>query len=250
MLLGTLCKYERANRVKHLLAVFLLLAALPALAQKRIVHGYVRDSATQYPLKNVAVINETARKSVSTDSTGAFTILVTFGDLLFFDANGYRFDTVHCDHVLPDTLKIYLTPVNTLQGVTVTTVSKYNQYQQDSIRRRENFYADIGGPRTKTFAKTSNSGAGLGINLDRFFKKKERAKKVAIEDFDEQEKESYINYRFTPELVSQYTGFHGDTLNNFMIRYRPDYKWLRAHPSNEDLVYYINDKLKDYFKKK
>lgn len=248
MLLGTLHKFKDPCHVKHLLPGLLLFFMLPAMAQKRIVHGFVRDSATHLPIKTAAITNENTRKSVNADNNGAFTILVNFGDLLFFDANGYHFDTVHCNRILPDTLTIFMSQLNTLEGVTVTTTSKYNQYQQDSIRRRSNFYSDIGGPRTKTFAP-ANGGAGVGINLDRFFKKKEQEKKVAIGDFDDFEKEAYINYRFSPEVVTQYTGFHGDTLDNFRFKYRPDYKWLRAHPANEDIVWYINDKLKKYYKK-
>ncbi|RFM29473.1 hypothetical protein [Deminuibacter soli] len=227
----------------------LLLAVLPVLAQKRIVHGFVKDSMNHEPVKTAVVTNENTRKSVSVGTDGSFTILVNFGDLLFFDANGYRFDTVHCNRILPDTLHVFMAQLNTLEGVTVTTTTaKYTQYQKDSIRRRENFYADIGGPRTKALAN-GNSGAGVGLNLDRFFKKKERAKKTAIGDFDSFEKENYINYRFNPELVSQYTGLHGDTLDTFMQKYRPEYKWLRAHLTDEDVVYYINEKLKLFFKK-
>jgi hypothetical protein len=235
---------------RYLLMAMLGLFPVVLVAQKRIVHGVMRDSATHLPLANASVTNENARKTVTTTRDGRFTILVTFNDLLFFNAPGYRFDTLHCNRILPDTVYVDMVELNTLQGVTVTTTTRgYSQYQKDSMRRRENFYADIGGPRTKTLSK-ANSGAGIGINLDRFFKKKEKAKRTAIGDFEDYEKESYINYRFSPEIVQLYSGLRGDTLQTFMNRYRPDYKWLREHPTDEDILYYVNDKLKEFLHRK
>ncbi len=240
----------RPLRRYFFLLFFIGLFPVAVLAQKRIVHGVVRDSAMHTPIANASITNENARKTVTSGKDGRFTILVTFNDLLFFNAPGYRFDTLHCNRVLPDTVYVNMVELNTLQGVTVTTTTKgFTQYQKDSIRRRESFYADIGGPRTKAFSN-ANSGAGVGISLDRFFKKKDRAKRTAIGDFDEIEKSNYVDYRFSSAVVQKYTGLHGDTLQNFINRYRPDYKWLRAHPSDEDILYYVNDKLKEFLNRK
>ncbi len=59
-----------------------------------------------------------------------------------------------------------------------------------------------------------------------------------------------MQYRFSADLVGAYTGLKGDSLNNFINKYWPDYDWLRKHTSDEDVFYYINDKLKDYYKRK
>jgi hypothetical protein len=50
--------------------------------------------------------------------------------------------------------------------------------------------------------------------------------------------------------VGTYTGLKGDSLNTFINKYSPDYDWLRKHTSDEDVFYYINDKLKDFYKRK
>ena len=47
-------------------------------------------------------------------------------------------------------------------------------------------------------------------------------------------------------MVAQYTGLKGDALRDFMYRYTPSYQWLREHPTNEEVVYYISEKLKLY----
>ncbi len=57
---------------------------------------------------------------------------------------------------------------------------------------------------------------------------------------------AYIDYRFSPHVVAYYTGLKGDELRNFLRFYTPDYTWLRQHLSDEDVLYYLNDKLKIY----
>jgi hypothetical protein len=46
--------------------------------------------------------------------------------------------------------------------------------------------------------------------------------------------------------VAFYTGFKGDTLRQFLYENSPSYQWLRQHPTNEEVIYYISDQLKLY----
>lgn len=222
---------------------------LPANAQKRMIRGYVRDSATHAPISNARVANENSRKVAFADNNGFFSLSVSFENLLLFNAPGYRFDTILYNRPLPDTVIIFMKPLPAfLPNVTVTTTG-YNQYQIDSIKRRNSFVADVGGPKMQNFSK-SNSGAGIALNLDAIFKKKDKSRRNAYHTFNELEKTAYVNYRFSPELVAHYTGLKNDSLTDFMTRYNPGYEWLRSHTSEEDIMYYINDKLKLYFKRR
>ena len=63
------------------------------------------------------------------------------------------------------------------------------------------------------------------------------------------EQEEYINYRFTPQLVSKYASLSIDSLIQFTQEFRPEYQWLRHHQTEEDMLFYINDKLKIFFKR-
>jgi hypothetical protein len=56
----------------------------------------------------------------------------------------------------------------------------------------------------------------------------------------------YVNYRFSPNLVAYYTSFKGEKLRRYMELYTPTYEWLRKNPSNEDVLYYVNEKLKAF----
>ena len=94
----------------------------------------------------------------------------------------------------------------------------------------------------------SNTGAGLGINLDRY-SRHEKEKRKAFAFFEANEKEEYINYRFPAAIVTKYSGLKDDALQDFMQLHRPSYEWLRKHKTEEDIKYYINDKLKAFFKR-
>jgi hypothetical protein len=58
------------------------------------------------------------------------------------------------------------------------------------------------------------------------------------------EKSAYVNYRFSPYTVAYYTGLKGEKLLAFLHKYTPTYEWLRQHPTQEDVLLYINEKLK------
>jgi hypothetical protein len=151
--------------------------------------------------------------------------------------------------MMRDTIVVYMQLLaHVLPGVTVRTQG-YTKYQLDSMQRREDFLTIAGGEK-KPVATNATSGAGLGVDLDYLLSKKEREKRKAYKQFDEHEKEMYINTRFSPQVVHDYTGLTGDTLTHFMRLYTPSYEWLRNHTTDEDLFYYLNDKLKSFYKRR
>jgi len=228
--------------------VVLLLVAAAAAAQKRSLKGFIKDSATQQPMSNVLVSDAFANELARTDAKGYFKVSIREGQTVFIDAPAYHFDTIHVATMTPDTVTVYLAHLpNELAAVTVTTKG-VSKYQQDSVKRRQAFVDDAG-PKTPTVGK-SNSGAGIAINLDPLFRKKERDRKSAYKQFDEIEETNYIDYRFPRDLISSYTGLKGDDLSDFIEKYRPAYKWLRAHTTEDDVFYYVNDKLKEFMKKR
>ena len=171
-----------------------------------------------------------------------FSIEVATNDFLFAYAPTYKYDTVTYAFISADTLAIFLSPLGNLLPE-VTVISRFNKYQLDSIRRITSFEENRG---NKMQAVASHSaGFGLAINLDKFFKKKYRNQKSSERTMLNIERNAYINYRFSPHLIAFYTGFKGVVLQDFINKYIPGYQWLRQHPTNEDVMYYINDKLKE-----
>lgn len=216
-----------------------------AIAQTQFKVGFIKDSSTEQPLAGVLVTNQNNRKIVHTDDKGFFRIEAYNGQILFFDKENYHFDTLrYSTMVTSDTVTILLARLaNVLAGVTVTARG-LTKYQQDSIKRRIDFES-VAGPKGQTISK-ANSGAGVGINLDPLLKKSDRSKRKAYNTFDEIEKTNYVDYRFSRDLVGGFTGLKGDELSDFIEKYRPGYDWLRAHTGDDEVFFYVNEKLKDY----
>jgi hypothetical protein len=210
--------------------------------QRTIVHGYLQDSITHFPITGGIITNVNSRKKISTDSKGYFRIEAALNDFFYVLATGYRYDTLTYSFLFSDTITIYLSPSGNILP-TVTVKTGYNKYQLDSMRRRAEF-EESRGKQLNALSSPNTSGFGIALNLDRVFKNKYKHKKRSEGIFETTEKSGYVDYRFSPHLVAYYTGFKGDSLRLFMQRFTPGYAWLRQHPSNEDILYYINDKLK------
>lgn len=234
--------------MKVLLFILFSLFTITSFAQQKKIWGYVLDSATKTPIELANIMNLSKGTVNVSNTNGRFSIEISGNNLLAVASINHYFDTLMLTNKLleQDTLFIYLKNITkNLQGVTVTAIA--NRYHFDSTERRRIFLQDVGANKLPTFS-TANSGAGLGISIDRF-SKREKQKRKAFDMFDEMEKEQYISYRFTAQLVSKYTTLRGDSLINFMQKQRPEYKWLRKHTKEEDLEYYINEQLKIYFKR-
>jgi hypothetical protein len=240
---------HKLHIVRNIFVVIILFACcITANAQRRYFVGYVKDSATKFPIINATITNETSHAVFNSDKKGFFRVTAVPGDLLFFEAKNYHYKIYHTSLMMVDTLVIYLASnANQLASVTVSTKG-YSQYQKDSIKRREEFMQDVG-PKMKTVSG-GNSGVGAGLNLDPFLSKKGKEKREAYKFFEQNEQDRYVDYRFSREIVGQYTLLTGDTLTNFMWQYRPSYKWLRDHQADDDVFFYINEKMKEFVVKK
>lgn len=235
---------------KYLLFTLFVFACFSGMAQSKTIHGYLIDSVSRKPVALASITNTFTKQTVVSNQAGKFRINVNAGHILSFAAVGYGFDTVLLGLDFKDTIYVQMKTLGRqLADVTVVANKKWSRYQLDSIQRRAEFLQAVGGDyKIPTFA-LSNSGAGVGFNLDRFSKHEKRKRKAFV-FFDEQEQEAYINYYFTQELVQQYTGLTDEKLHAFMQAHRPSYKWLRKYHTEEDLKYYLNDQLKIFFGRK
>jgi len=217
-------------------------------AQPPALMGYLRDSMTLFPIPGGTITNWNNKKKVQTDANGFFRIEAKANDLIYAQADKYHYDTVRTSVLFNDTITIYLPPTGDLLP-TVTVTAGYTKYQLDSINRIRTFLETRGHP-LNSVSRSNTMGFGIGINLDRLFKDKYKNRKKEEELFERTERFLYVEYRFSPRLVAYYTGLKGEALRDFIYRYTPTYGWLRQHPTNEEVMWYINDKLKEYRKKK
>ena len=227
----------------NLFLIFIFITA-QASSQKTYITGFLRDSITHYPIANGTINNSGSKKKVLSDTRGFFRLEASPNDLIYALAASYSYDTLRYSLLFKDTVIIFLSPKGDILP-NVTVRSRYTKYQLDSMERKASF-EEMRGHAMNAVSSAPASGFGINLNLDRIFKKKYRNKKRDEQMFKKTEEMAYINYRFSHYFVAYYTGLKGDALRNFMYRYTPSYKWLRQHNSNEDLVYYVNEKLKVY----
>lgn len=235
--------------MRYLLLIFSLIILTHVNAQKnKSLIGYLRDSVTHTPVVLASISNNNSGQIVMTGNTGRFKLNVKPNDIISFAAVGYHFDTVQLTRTIleKDSIDLYVSPLSHDLGNVTVTAKGMSAYQMDSMERRNDLLHDMVSYKKPTFA-LSNSGAGLGISIDRF-SKHEKSKRRALEFFDRNEKEAYINYRYSQQLVAESTGFKDDTLRQFMQQSRPSYEWLRSNPTDEDIRYYINEQLKQFKK--
>lgn len=236
--------------MKFYIGILCLLTGIVAQAQKKNERwGYLRDSITREPIVLASITNLNTQTTVMTSASGRFKIDLQENHVLSFAAVGYYFDTIHYNKqfLLQDTLSLFLSPLAHSLGNVTVTAKGLSRYQLDSIERRKEFLQDIVDYTIPTVSK-ANSGAGIALNLDRF-SRHEKNKRKAFAFFESNEKEAYINYRFPAAVVTQYSGLKDAELQQFMQQYRPSSVWLRRNRSEEDIKYYINEKLKLFFKR-
>jgi hypothetical protein len=233
--------------LKNLRVLFLFLLLAASAAAQHTISGQLKDSLTDFPISGATITNATRRLSVQTDVNGLFRIRVAPDDVLYAVAPLYRYDTLRYSSLSADTLTIYLAPAGSLMEE-VTVRAHYSKYQADSIERRTD-WEELRGQRLSTVSRASQ-GFGVSLNLDKLFKKKYRNPQDDEEKFRITEERAYVRYRFSPQLVASYTRLRGEELRSFLYRYTPDYEWLRAHPSNESVIFYISEKLQAFRKEK
>lgn len=230
-------------RKLYCLGFLFLVAATTVHAQRSFVNGYLRDSVTHFPISGGFVNNPATNRRIMTDQRGFFRIEAAPGAKLYASATEYHLDTFTVSVLLADTVSVYLAPMGTLLP-TVTVTAQYTKYQLDSIKRREEFNKDQG-PKMSTVETHRSQGFGINFNLDRG-KKKYKDQKHAEYVFSRAEEQKYVDYRFSPQIVAHYTGLKGEQLKTFLDRYTPTYEWLREHPSEDAVMYYLNEKIKEF----
>lgn len=227
-----------------LVLAFFVFCTTGTRAQTISLNGYVKDSLTHLPVTGATLSNSTKGQKVSTDANGFFRLQVSPNDLLYALAGGYHYDTLRYSMLFQDTITVFLSPVNVLQAVTIET--GYRRYQLDSLERRREFEEARGSQISAVDRSKYKQTFGLTFNLDRVFKKKYKEGRKAEEALTAREREAYIRFRFSPQMVSFYTGLKGDALLSFLRQYTPSYDWLRSHIEREHLIDYLSESLKTF----
>jgi len=178
----------------------------------------------QIPLSSVSVIS-TGGTGTVTDSLGHYTIYVKENDSISFSYLG------------KGTPKYAIKSIANLQNfeislhVNVTELKqimvKPRNYHLDSIANREEYARAFNFKKPGLGIVTpSGPGAAVGVDLDQIieiFQFKKNRRMAAFRDrLLREEKDKFIEHRFSRTLVIKLTQLHGTDLDTFMRRYKPD----------------------------
>ncbi len=199
----------------------LLVLLIAGSAFGQIIHGEALDMDNKKPIEGVVIENIYTNVSITTVSDGTFVISAAGGQLLEFKKPGFKVTRVRIPNgYMPAYFRIIMergiTPPSDLYA---TNTNRYDP-RRDSIRYREFFQQQLDFPRMSTMEKIKSPFSALS--------KKNRMTWQFQEDYSNFEKEKYVDFSFNKTLVNKITGLSGDSLSNYMRRFRPSYEQLRG----------------------
>jgi hypothetical protein len=226
--------------------LFLLLSSLTGSAQQFLTGKIYKKNSTEV-LVSVSIHNISAQRYDLSEENGSYRIQVVPGDHVSFSSVGYMSDTVTITAaMLTAEYPVYLDiRAQTLKAV---RVGEFSNYQLDSMDRRKEYswvYDHGNTPRMEHERK--GDGVGVTLNIFRNASAKEKQREKLQKRLAKEEEEYYIDSRYNKDYVTKITHLKGDSLQQFMQKYRPSYDYCRR-AANVDILVYINDSYKQYIK--
>lgn len=232
--------------ILKLCGLLFLLQALPdgnAFGQI-IISGTVYDSTKLYVVPGVDVYSTSGTRAI-TDSLGAYHILVKNTDSISFFYNGkptiqfpVRAMTNYTSFDISLRVRVK-EKYRLLNPITVFT----NSYQSDSLENREN-YAKIFDREKPAIRSTYEPGGPAGLDLDALigmFRFRRNKQNLAFQKrLLQEEKDRYIDYRFSEKTVSRVTGLKGEALEKYRKLYRPSYSFIVNSTLTQFYEYILN----------
>lgn len=185
------------------------------------MQGHVLDVSTNKPLQDVAVINIYTEEKMYSDKDGAFMVAVDAGHLVEFRKDGYKILRVRIPQgKRPSYFKVMMQVAGTDVVDYVNARGAAPDYKTDSMRYYALYKETLEMPRLSGVDAIQHPFSALS--------KKNRQVWAFQDEYRFYQEQKYIDYTFNSKLVSQITGFDGDSLQNYMESFRPTYAQLRA----------------------
>ncbi len=229
--------------------LFFLAFSSMAFSQQQMVGKIEKKGSTEI-LIDVNVTNLSQKKYNVSDLGGNYRIPALPGDTVIFSSSGYLPDTLFVSQsMFTDNYLVQLNPrIIILPSI---NVDEMKNFELDSIKRREDyrFIYEKKHPVKLWNEKRPGDGPGLNFSPIGYLSKIEKQKRRLKKRLRLEEEVEYIDYKFSPYRIAQLSRLRGDSLQIFLLRYRPTYQFCRI-ASNQDILIYTNDKLKLFRKSK
>ena len=235
--------------IKYFVFLFLLLVAERGLAQYK-VKGHVLDSSRIFPIELVTV-QSTAGKITVTDTSGFYSIDVAEKDSIWFSYLGKpttKYPVLKIADVTQFDIALRI-KVDVMKEVRIKT----RNYKEDSIQNRRDYAKafDFRRPSFGSMTSVSSTGAGFDVNeIIRLFQfRKNRNMEKFRERLEQEERDKFIDRRFSKGLVKRLTGITKDEeLSDFMKKYRPTFEFT-AGTTDYEFQFFIKVAYDEYKKR-
>jgi hypothetical protein len=219
---------------RHTLLLLLVLLCRIAAAQV-VIKGAVYDKQARHGIPNVSVISTSGIGTI-TDTLGRYNIKVPNDDSIYFSYLGKMSAKFPVKRLPPDQPLDISLPVSMdlLPSVTVRQPS----YRMDSLANRNEYRKVF--DYDPAIGSAPSSGFGLGIDFALLLNPRKMRRMEALRTrLEREEKDKYVDHRFTKALVKRITGLSSPALDTFMIEYRPSYDILKTFETDYDYYSYI-----------
>lgn len=190
--------------------------------------GNIHNATDSLPLPNVAIVNISAKKVTYTNLRGQFSIEANANDTLEFSHIGFVTKSIIVQNG-NDFIRIFLEKyIYSLSEIDVFGRS----YKKDSIENRKEYQRGFEWklPGLEDFLSVNPNSVGISIDAiyQSFRFKHNKLMKNFQATLVRDEQDRFIEYKFTPELVTNLTGLRDKELDLFMKKYRPSYYFLQT----------------------
>ena len=234
------------------LHIFLVLFFVMPLATRAqvpyTVKGTVYDSSRAYRIQAVTVMSSSG-KMTFTDSMGNYKINVSEKDSIWFSYLGkstHRYAVLKMPDINQFDISLQLKSV-VMEEIKVRSRS----YKQDSLQNRIDYAKVFNYKKVSVESMTSIGPNGAGIDLAELIRLFQFRKNKSMLKFQErlleQERDKFVDHRFSKALVRRLTELDGDRLELFMIKYRPTYEFT-VSTSEYDFQLYIKNAAEQFQK--
>lgn len=221
-------------RIAALILLILCQSFVMGFAQK--MRGRIYDRESGEPLKEVIVHNIFTEEIVYSDAQGRFEIDVKPGELVEFKMYNYKTYRVRI-HESPASfydIPMVIGPFE-LEGLVI--YGRDASRKIDSIKTAEVFQKALSTPRLEGMDALQHPISALSKSNRRIWAFQER--------YFATEKEKYVEYVFSKELIQQHTQLGDDSIEDYRNRFRPHYEWLLQW-NEYDYYLYIKNTVHTY----
>lgn len=199
---------------------FLYLLVCCFTTKAAVINGDVTDAGTRLPIPHVTIVNIYTNESITTDSSGKFSIQVEKGQLLELKKLGYKVLRVRIPSGdIPPYFKLMM-QIGPVELPDFNLISKGRDYKKDSMEYAEIYKTYLNFPQLKGYEMIQHPFSALS--------KRNRQIWAFQKEYTWFEQQKYIDYTFNEKLVQHITGMSGDSAQVYLRVYRPSYEQLRS----------------------